>query len=104
MLEEGEDALHCRTWLLPCFKYFTFSPYVRQTFISNLINCFVSVVLFVVSLSVGIGNFRWADVLVMTLMFPAAGLMAQLMVPLVGIISAALLRRLRRLSRMSLYA
>lgn len=48
----------------------------------NLINCFVSVVLFVVSLSVGIGNFRWADVLVMTLMFPAAGLM----VPLVGII------------------
>lgn len=35
MLEEGEDALHCRTWLLPCFKYFTFFPYVRQTFISK---------------------------------------------------------------------
>ena len=52
----------------------------------NLINCFVSVVLFVVSLSVGIGNFRWADVLVMMLMFPATGLTVQLMVPLVGII------------------
>ena len=52
----------------------------------NLINCFVLVVLFVVSLSVGVGNFRWADVLVMTLMFSAAGLTAQLMVPLVGII------------------
>ena len=35
MQEEGEDALHCRTWLLPCFKYFTFSPYVHQTFISK---------------------------------------------------------------------
>ena len=28
----------------------------------NLINCFVLVVLFVVSLSVGVGDFRWADV------------------------------------------
>ena len=33
----------------------------------NLINCFVLVVLFVVSLSVGVGNFRWADVFHWTL-------------------------------------
>ena len=33
----------------------------------NLINCFVLVVLFVVSLSVGVGNFRWADVFHRTL-------------------------------------
>ena len=33
----------------------------------NLINCFVLVVLFVVSLSVGVGDFRWADVFRWTL-------------------------------------
>ena len=71
MLEEGEDALHCRTWLLPCFKYFTFFPYVRQTFISkfNQLLCAGGAVCRqpVVSLSVGVGNFRWADVFHRTL-------------------------------------
>lgn len=67
MLEEGEDALHCRTWLLPCFKYFTFSLMSVKPLSLNLINCFVLVVLFVVSLSVGVGNFRWADVFHRTL-------------------------------------
>ena len=100
----------------------------------NLINCFVLVVLFVVSLSVGVGNFRWADVfhwtlsdstgasmavagmimqilmrnrfvepsmvgasqsaalgvLVMTLMFPAAGLTAKMSVAAVAALAGML--------------